>query len=190
MIEQLLSVIDRLVQLKEHRAKRRVELFTSIFEPIFCELQLVHTDYIQMFQHVLTMLVNKKTAGHRLRREKAVEQLLVARIELEPLRAKVRHIVHELSGKNYKKEEMQFIDAMMAYFPSGCLTTGTAASDLADRIAAVDEKEDPANAARTIAEKIKSLEAAEAVALTVGRTKKRWDKVCEAFARLRVIVHC
>lgn len=190
MIEQLLSIIDRLVQLKEHRAKRRVELFGSIFEPIFIDLQVVHTDYIQMFQHVLTMLMNKKTTGHRLRREKAVEQLLVTRIELEPVRLKVRHIVRELSEKNFKKEEMQFIDAMTAYFPSGCLTTGTAASDLANQIAAVGEKEDPANAARAIAEKIKSLEAAEVVALTVGRTKKRWDKVCEAFAHLRVAVHC
>jgi hypothetical protein len=56
MIDALISIIDRLIQLTEYRGKRRRRLFEDVIEPIFNDLLLIHRDYIEMFQTTWRML--------------------------------------------------------------------------------------------------------------------------------------
>jgi hypothetical protein len=50
MIDLLIRIIDRLIQLKEYRDSRLQELHEKIFQPTFEELMAVHRDYMKLFE--------------------------------------------------------------------------------------------------------------------------------------------
>src|SRR5215208_308479 len=53
MVQEIVSVIDKLVALIERRERRQKAIFTDLISPIFDELLLVHKDYIAMFSEAL-----------------------------------------------------------------------------------------------------------------------------------------
>jgi hypothetical protein len=63
VVNDLLSIIDRLIQLTEYRHRRFRLLFESLLEPAFAELLLVHGDYIRMFGETRRLLPNRSRGG-------------------------------------------------------------------------------------------------------------------------------
>lgn len=56
LIDALVSIIDRLIQLKTYRDTRLQEVYQSLLEPLFDDLLLIHRDYIQLFETTRRML--------------------------------------------------------------------------------------------------------------------------------------
>src|SRR5213596_737736 len=56
MLNELMSVIDRLIKLKEYRDRRFRSFFKDVIEPAFNDLLLVHSDYIKMFEQTYQLL--------------------------------------------------------------------------------------------------------------------------------------
>ena len=52
MISILISILDRLIQLKEYRNRRLQELFTALLEPTFNDLLQVHRDYLEVYEKI------------------------------------------------------------------------------------------------------------------------------------------
>lgn len=56
MIDALISIADRLIQLKTYGDSRLKELHASLLQPLFNELLLIHNDYMQLFDKTEKML--------------------------------------------------------------------------------------------------------------------------------------
>ncbi|MDM0117648.1 hypothetical protein QTI66_36705 [Variovorax sp. J22R133] len=56
MIEALVRVADRLIQLREYQDRRAKDLHKEVLKPAYDELLQVHKDYLRMFQQVEQML--------------------------------------------------------------------------------------------------------------------------------------
>jgi hypothetical protein len=66
MIDALVSIADRLIQLKTYRDTRLKELHASLLEPLFDDLLLIHNDYMQLFDRTEQMLPSLDAAVPRL----------------------------------------------------------------------------------------------------------------------------
>ena len=62
MINALLSIIDRLIQLRKYRMERIEKAFKELFEPLFNDLLIIHGDYIKMFRETNDLLPWSLTA--------------------------------------------------------------------------------------------------------------------------------
>lgn len=51
MIEALLKIIDRLIEMKKGRIKSRKQVFDMVLKPTFDDLLAAHGDYIKMFNN-------------------------------------------------------------------------------------------------------------------------------------------
>lgn len=52
IVSSLISILDRLIQLKEYRDRRLQELFTALLEPTFNDLLQVHRDYLEVYEKI------------------------------------------------------------------------------------------------------------------------------------------
>ena len=52
IVSSLISILDRLIQLKEYRDRRLQELFTGLLEPTFNDLLQVHRDYLEVYEKI------------------------------------------------------------------------------------------------------------------------------------------
>jgi hypothetical protein len=91
MVKALLDIIDRLIQLKRIKEKRRRNLLEQVLEPLFNDLMIVHQDYIAMFEEVLHRLPTYGSVYPRdmrtdskIRVKEVFEYLRLKRIEFEP----------------------------------------------------------------------------------------------------------
>ena len=125
MLSALLSIIDRLIKLREYRNERVQKVFDKVLEPIFNDLLLVHRDYIQMFQKAGELLPERAYGpakfNHSLR--EAADYLRKQRIEFEPARVQLRTMVREIRGTDptnrkvsFGPEADAFVDAVVRYF--------------------------------------------------------------------------
>jgi hypothetical protein len=135
MLNDFLSIIDRLIALKEYRNKRLQSVYQNLLEPIFNDLLLVHRDYIQMFEKVHEMIVGGwKNEAEEIsvdefieRIRKAAEYLKARRLEFESVRVKLMTTIGELHGISPNTEKRKpklgseadsFVDAVFFYFRS------------------------------------------------------------------------
>jgi len=120
MISHFLSIIDRLIKLKEHKDKRFQDLFQQIIEPIFNDLLIIHSNYISTFLKARARLsaISKKNSREY---GKAISEISIwlseRRYEYEPIRTKLKSIAHEMGSYNISKEVDYFIDTILEYFP-------------------------------------------------------------------------
>jgi hypothetical protein len=201
MIDALISIIDRLIQLTKYRADRLRTVFTELFEPLFNDLLMVHGDYIGMFQHTLDCLPwnltaevwDSKKITPEDRREafrKAIEQLRARRKQFAPIRAKIRAISDELKPTLEKStpEVRGFVDAVLSYFPRGDVDPSRTGwpSPAIVMIEFLEEKlqfDDDLAADRRIYEHARST-----VELSIRTHEEGWSRLCIAFAKLKVAV--
>lgn len=88
MLNVFLSILDRLIKLKEHRDKRVQRIYDDFLEPVFNDLLIVHRDYIQMFEKVRQTLPSIEECSELEGKRKyysARDYLHEKRIEFEPV---------------------------------------------------------------------------------------------------------
>ncbi|RKI50936.1 hypothetical protein D7X55_35115 [Corallococcus sp. AB049A] len=194
MIDLLLKLIDRLIQLKQYKTQRLERVFRSIIEPTYKELAEIHRDYLQMFEELGRQLpspleMNDEAGKRQLLR--TAEQLRQRRILFEPVREKVSALKRELFGTVANPRTLGFsaeiddaVRAMLDYLPDGVPSDGegsrATALYMAIRESAVAISLPQVNA--------HGATLPDVVAFTVNDCRQKWDVVCEKFVRLQVMV--
>jgi hypothetical protein len=174
MVEALLTVLDRLIQLIKGRIEGRRNVFDRVIEPTFNELLQIHGDYVQMFEEAQVFTAAGVTNEVELQRRIAAakQELQDRRREFEPVRRKVEAIAIELASHSLPEEERRFVDAVMRYLPSG----------------------DPALPHSASTTLLQYLETAapesidRVIAATIQRHRNAWSEVCTEYAKVRLLV--
>lgn len=174
MLQALLQIIDRLIRLAEGRLESRKEVFSSVLEPTFNDLLLIHRDYIAMFEQlqVFRGAIPEDDSEIQRRLQSSKTQLHQRRIEFEPVRQKVRALVATIAHRKLPVEERRFVDAVLRYFPSA-------------------DPSLPQSAATTVLEYLERAAPAELDLLidaTLQRHRNAWSDVCSEYAALRITI--
>lgn len=128
MISQIISVIDRLIQLKEYKDKRNQYIFETLLEPLFNDLLVVHADYISMLEALQKrfLSVSKKDVEDYTKVISELSGWLKHRaIEYEPHRQKLKSLIGKLDSVGENPLVDQFIYSVIDYFPDGRLLKRT-----------------------------------------------------------------
>lgn len=173
MIEALLKIIDRLIEIKKRRIQSRKQMFEMVLQPTFDDLLSVHGDYIKMFEQLTVFAGDQRRLALGKKIAKAKEELRKRRLEFEPVREKIRLVADQLARQKLSVEEAEFVNAVLQYFPSG-------------------EPSLPHSSATTLLNFLERDLTAEQIDMLVTRTieshKRRWSDVCTTFASLRIVV--
>jgi hypothetical protein len=188
MVEALIKVLDRMIQLLTVRRKRRVRLFTELWQPTFEELRTVHSDYLTMFQSCSTMLKaleqESVESSRSLRLKDIAAQLRDRRIAFEPVRRQLIALIHHSQNLNLDGTSKQFLDAVLLYFPTGTNRTlsPTYASEMLVRFDALILSVE-------IGENQLHNESLEELQIyvhgVIASQRRAWERVCEAYAALQ-----
>lgn len=123
MIEALIKILDRLIELRKYQGERLHTIFDRLVEPTFNDLLLIHGDYIEMFGGVVSRLptsLNPETSEKDTQEiQAAIAFLAEKRREFEPARMKLRAFVAARQEASVPKEIADFFDALAEYFPIG-----------------------------------------------------------------------
>lgn len=195
MLDLLIKLIDRLIQLKGYQTERLQKAFDDILAPTFDDLLKVHQDYLKIFEQVrqeLPATNDLETASGRQELLQVAESLRQKRLEFEPVRSHLSAMIRTLQGSRYgahKKlfsgEAQEFLDSVIAYFPEGYLKGARSASRATTLYAAI----------RSGAESISLPQIEQDGATlpmlvddTIRDCQQHWDTVCERFAALRLAI--
>ena len=177
MLSDLLAIIDRLIQLKEYRNKRLAKQFEEILEPTFNDLLLIHGDYIRMFEKVRELLpsdsITITSPKYKKGMKAAADYLAEKRLELEPLRVKVRALLGSIQSSAQKVSEYDpFLSAIAAYLASGT-QAGIAPSP---------------SAAQNTLERIRNSREGmqEYVSNILNQLRLSWSRVSEEYGKLKL----
>lgn len=111
MIDSIVKICDRMIQLLETRKQCRSELFINHVEPIFKDLSLIHKDYIQTFSNLLEKCEQNQNT------EAIINYLSFRKTELEELRVKVFSYAEVAkNNSNFPDEIKSFFMCCMIYF--------------------------------------------------------------------------
>ena len=187
IVSDLLSIVDRLIQLTEYRHRRFRLLFESLLEPAFADLLLVHKDYIQMFEETRRLLPSRPPEGPLTRQiadlKKPAEYLRQKRTEFEPVRVKLRALAKSMKEAELDPDVRCFIDAVVGYFHRWLPRMGSVTIDLLAQIEDSIEKGEILSSD----ELDQSWEFVDGhIAVLIDGHKQQWSSVCETFAPLKV----
>jgi hypothetical protein len=115
MVEALIAVIDRLIQIAQGRIAGRKEMFDRVLEPVFTDLVVIHGDYVKMFETVREMLPPGAPKGSP-ELDSARTELRNRRMEYEPVRRKIEAFAQQLGSARLPAEERAFVVAVIEYF--------------------------------------------------------------------------
>lgn len=90
MIETILSVIDRLIQLLSIKENLNEKQFENILKPLYEGAESIYRDYLKTFDDLETMIYNC------VEEEKLIRFLEARRLEYLPVRMKVRAVLSKL----------------------------------------------------------------------------------------------
>jgi hypothetical protein len=188
MIELLLKLIDRIIDLKKYETERIEKTFREVLDPLFGDLMNVHRDYLSMFIDVQRQLEVQDVgiAEDRQRLHAAAETLRVNRLQFEPVRQKLTALSRELANRKGLKlgppEADEFVRSVIEYFPQGDLGDGLSRSSalvvVLRSVAAID--------ADQLSRHAKGMPAL--VAATIRNCSEKWVQVCERHASLKAAV--
>jgi hypothetical protein len=186
IVSDLLSIIDRLIQLTEYRHRRFRLMFESLLEPVFAELLLVHGDYIRMFEETRRLLPSRSRQGPLASQiadlKKPAEYLRQKRTEFEPVREKLRALAKSMKDAELEPNVRRFIDEVVDYFHQWLPTTGSVSVDL---LAKIEDSIRKGGVSSDELARSRELIDGHISALIDGH-RKNWSSVCEAFAPLKV----
>jgi len=198
-VPAILAVLDRVGKLLKRTTTKRKELIDEIVEPIFSEMILIHGDYMKLFERTASMLPttggDSQVAQQQLR--DAIGYLRESRLELAPIRQKVRHLAEAYSGVKLDLLVDRFTGAVVEYImsPAGVfsrherntpalrmldsLTCRVEEAELAFRSSEDEEDYDRTQPDPTIAD------ANEMLYLAVRQQEITWQEICRAYAALK-----
>jgi len=201
MIDTLLLIIDKLIQLRKHRLQNSREVFKRILEPTFKDLSMIHQDYLQMFTKVQWLLPSFK---ENLQPEdygklvNAVEYLRQQRIKFEPLRVEIRSLSTLLGISAPHKSKVRlpklstsgrrFVQAVINYFPSGITETSSSESQKLLRL--IENSIEPITMERYKSDFDSSDLAGLHLDLrsTIKNCRFKWQAVCERYSVLKTMI--
>jgi hypothetical protein len=175
MVQETVSIIDKLIALLERRERRQKAVFTELISPMFDELLFVHKDYIAMFHAVL----------HRLETpcniEDLVKLLIGLRRELEPLRGKLSALANRLEAEEDDSDEFKFAACVVYYFTEhGSFNTGTASRGLIQELGNVGVSWSKTLAGSDLAR------VETTVHDCINRLRSTWSTICIGYADLKL----
>lgn len=189
MIELLLKLIDRLIDLKKYQAERLHKTVQDILDPLFNDLLSVHGNYIRIFEEVQEQLAAIPDLGSEAGKKRLLEiaeSLRQRRLEFEPVREKLAAMTRELSGGLYGQrpkmaspEAEEFVAGVLQYFPRAELGTHKSRSSvllMALRGSAAITSAQVDRFGRSLPELVES---------TIADCRQRWSAVCDSYARLK-----
>lgn len=114
MISEMVSIIDRLIQLLSLPKARRRKCFEDFVEPLFSELTLVHKDYVDGFWKL-------RSIAHRegITPREMIAEVRIKKAELSHLRVKLRSLASALTKAEENSvipEVREFARAILDYF--------------------------------------------------------------------------
>jgi len=200
MINSLLAIIDRLIQLKTYQYERARVTYEQVFEPLFNDLLLIHGDYIKMFQDVADLLPWRLTcevydgvaitqADRSKAFKEAIRSLRLRRKQFEPIRVRLRALSNELAANlsKFGPEARQFIQAVLKYFPQGNIDTHIWPPSPSAVLLEILEQSRPLK--NNLAGDIRIYEhARRTIEHNIRSHEETWSELCIAFAKLRVAV--
>jgi hypothetical protein len=188
MIDALISVADRLIQLKEFQTVQLRLLFDRLIEPIFNDLSNVHQDYLKMFEDIYDSLPYSWEIGstdYNSRVALCVKQLKKKRLEFEPIRVKVLAVTDELKRQVKNPGVIEFVESAINYFPKG---------EVFDPSSNMKYSAYTSSSSKLIGEFYLHIEKQtaenlrECVDCTLKHHRDKWKIVSEEFARLKILV--
>ena len=90
MLNIFLKLVDRIIQLREHRLDKRKELFETLVEPIFDEASSVYSDYRMMLRSARSLIEQTNVDKAISRLESDRENYLATRTKLRSMAASIR----------------------------------------------------------------------------------------------------
>jgi hypothetical protein len=189
MIDTLIQVLDRLIQLLRVRGKRRVRRFQEIWEPTFRELREVHGDYLAMFQTCkqdLVRIMRSESDVPRVRGlEEIANELRRRRLEFEPVRRQLIALINHTQNLDLDDVTREFLEAILWYFPTGAdrRVPTWAAETLARLEALTMSVENEEGAESLLSPSIDSV--LGYLSGTMRHQREAWERVAAAYAVLQ-----
>jgi hypothetical protein len=164
-INALTKIIDYLVKLRERADDRRTERFEKIYAPMYADMQVIHKDYLGMFEEVEAAL---NEAYWNSDREPTILAGLHARFrdlreEYDLKRLDVRALFKEMLGRTRDPLERRFLYTLVNYF-LGHAQPGSSYARMDASISLIDRKKQGDAVLRTPSSEILKL---------LGREKDR-----------------
>lgn len=130
MLDSMLKIIDKLIELARIGKKREKARLDEVFTPAFNEMQAVHADYLAMFTE-LAIRIGKipHGAGYAdpVARE-TVDFLAQRRLLQRPVREKLRVLQDLAFGDGFTEHEKAFLEVMDRYFFYASVTSSRGTS--------------------------------------------------------------
>ena len=181
MIEAIIKVIDRLIQLRSIKDTRDRIVFDKIIEPSFNELLIIHSDYIRLFTEDRGMFDSYQD-DVECGIKKLIAYLESRRIELEPVRVRLSKLAEKLENDNIKPEFKSYIATVRSYFvfdPKLFPDLGKSlSSQLIDRLKQYQQ----------IPRTPLPGEVDHMLGLRIRHTRTKWAEVCEEFAHAKIAI--
>ncbi len=182
MIDTLLQLLDRVIQLSKYRKSKVRTVFHELVQPLFEELLIVHANYIEMFEEATACLEDYLGPNSEQTVREVIDRLKQRRIEYEPVRTKLDAMAGAFFSASSELE--QFGTALFYYFPKGYLSYNVRHHSTTFRVIEQLElliskqKEEPLRLC---------MEALEIVDVALMAKREQWARVCEQYAKLKIL---
>jgi len=189
MIDTLLNLVDRVLQLLRLRESRKDRLFSKLWQPTFEELRNVHTDYLEILEACSNALeviaVSPENWETQRQIKDVINTLRKARLKYEPVRRQLLAIINEAQKYGYDDIEEKYLSSLVNYFPSiSNRRLSTAAADSLTLLEALSEVlTSNEYEVRFFSDSVHnvSLEIKGALA----KMRVSWDMVCNSYSALQ-----
>jgi hypothetical protein len=182
VIDTFVKVVEKLIELATYREQRDQRIFKDLVTKLFDDMQIVHTDYLQMLEECARELMREKPLTH------LAETLSRHRLQHEALRRRLQETARVLEGSKQLPRYREFFQWFSFYFSvremSGAHTTSLS-SIILGRV------EDAIQHGRSMSDQEVGIEPAELnwelFALVhdyLENTRRYWQRLCESYAKL------
>jgi hypothetical protein len=111
MVDGIVKILDRIIDLLDRRAKSRRDSFNDFIEPTYSELTLIHGDYLAALRELLGMASNANHNGTELK-----QKIDLRREGFVALRSKVSALAVAIKGSKADEYVLSFAEKIEDYF--------------------------------------------------------------------------
>jgi hypothetical protein len=121
VIDAFVKVVEKLIELATYREQRDQRVFKELVTKLYEDMQIVHTDYLQMLEGLRAELVGRQPLTH------VAEKLARHRIQHEALRRRLEETAQALQENKQLSKYHEFFREVSRYFsgsPAGSPARG------------------------------------------------------------------